>query len=105
MTEPKKYRTDWTIEEVTYAYWPNKIKWYKGTPDVDNVHFCATIAEAESEIDNAIIMEQEQVIEKFRDALRESTEMLLYGNFSIAGVDLVRHQIKANQNLINAFKP
>lgn len=104
MTEPKKYRTDWTIEEVTYDYWPNKIKWYKGTPDVDNVHFCATIAEAESDIDDAIIMEQEQVIEKFRDALLNSTRLLDSVRTGEYKQGLTDDQIAENKNLLKAFK-
>lgn len=88
--------------------WPDdrNIKWYKGTPDMDNVHYCSTVEEAESEIDDAIIMEQEQVIEKFRDALLASTTLLNMIHESPAWhlVPAAGPQIEANQNLINAFK-
>lgn len=70
MTEPKKYRTDWTIEPAENPYNTKgfEIQYYKGTPDMDNVHYCATVEEAEREIDDAIILEQEQVIERLATA-------------------------------------
>jgi hypothetical protein len=38
--------------------------WYRGTIDMDNVHYCNTEEEAEREIDDAIIAEQEAIIQK-----------------------------------------
>lgn len=107
MTEPKKYRTDWTIEEVAMdRVWPDdrNIKWYKGTPDMDNVHYCSTVEEAEREIDDAIILEQEQVIDRFRDALRKSTDMLSGGLFHPGDMHLMRRRVAENEQLIKAFQ-
>lgn len=101
MTEPKKYRTHWTIEQ---AFSGPGVQWYKHQIDMDNVHYCPTVEEAEREIDDAIIMEQEQVIDKFRDALLESTSMLLKGTFTVGAV-LVLKQIRENNRIIKAFQP
>lgn len=68
MTEPKKYRTYWTIEPCDVL--PG-IKYYKYQIDMDNVHYCSNVEEAEREIDDAIILEQEQVIEKLALALTQ----------------------------------
>lgn len=107
MTEPKKYRTDWTIEPDNGPS-PMGVKWYKHQIDMDNVHYCTTFEEAESEIDDAIILEQEQVIEKFRMTLLDCVQRMQKcrgilqdgtspGNWGILDT-------YEAQQLINAFK-
>lgn len=111
MTEPKKYRTDWTIEPVKaehvrpHGY---NIQWYKHQIDMDNVHYCSTVEEAEREIDDAIILEQEQVIEKLRMSLNDSTIYLigckaLLGSYGHDGAGLP-DQISDNHRVLKAFQ-
>lgn len=106
MTDKKTYRTHWTIEEIDAPY--AEVQWYKHQIDMDNVHYCYTVEEAEREIDDAIIMEQEQVIQRLHDALLDSNRMLEHAQTIIHNYatrsELIDERIAENQNLINAFK-
>lgn len=112
MTEQKTYRTHWTIEPVPMGnVWPDdrNIKWYKGTPDMDNVHYCSTVEEAEREIDDAIILEQEQVIDKFRMALNDSTIYLIGAKALLDSYGMhdngISDQVSENHRVLKAFQP
>ncbi len=108
MKEAKKYRTEWTIEPTSgwlrnLQSW-TAIQWYRGTIDMDNVHYCGSVEEAEREIDDAIILEQEQIIEKLRNALLSSNVALkaARSTFETMGVDtdILPDQIEENELIL-----
>lgn len=106
MTDKKTYRTHWTIEEIDAPY--AEVQWYKHQIDMDNVHYCSSVEEAEREIDDAIILEQEQIIDKFRDALMYSTAALIAAKSTLELVgcetDILPQQITENEQLIKSFQ-
>lgn len=71
----KKYRTEWTIEPDSIM--GHGVHWFRGDYDGDPMKHCDTIEEAEREIDDAIIVEQEAQIEKLKYALKMNSATII----------------------------
>lgn len=108
MTRSKTYRRDYTIEPDSAQIAAHSIMWYKHTPDADNVHHCYTEEEAEREIDDAIITEQEAVIEKLKQAFIEVLSVArasrdVMQKWGITS-DMMDGLIKKNEHLLNSLE-
>lgn len=96
-----KYRTEWTITpDVSRGH---GVHWFRGDYEGDQMNTCDTIEEAEREIDDAIIAEQEQIIDKLRDALMHSTACLVAADstLKLLNVDtVIPQQIEKNKQVL-----
>ena len=104
----RKYRTEWTIAQADSSYPIAAIQWYRGTIDMDNVHYCATELEAEREIDDAIISEQEMQIAKLSVGLKQTlgAARASRDTFKNLGIqsDLLDATIEDNERLLKQLK-
>lgn len=95
----KKYRTEWTIEPDNFIG-GGTVHWFRGTYDGDTMNTCGSVEEAEREIDDAIIHEQEQIIEKLRDALRDSNSCLKGVRDVLGSMSTLDNQISSNELIL-----
>lgn len=104
-TGSKKYRTEWTIEPDSIV--GHGVHWFRGDYDGDPMNHCSTIEEAEREIDDAIIAEQESQIKRMKVCLENSQSILKSTRSALSQFivfNAIDEQIEANSRLLKQLE-